>query len=71
MIKKYRPWLKSFSGIFQGLSSGWFGVAFLTSNPNKLSTFEDLLTLTLNILFAILFLMLSVKTEHILEYEQF
>lgn len=69
MKRKYRPWLRSFSGIFQGLSSAWFGLAFVTPTISSISNFEDVLTLTVDVLFGMLFLTLSVKAEHILEYE--
>lgn len=69
MKRKYRPWLKSLSGVFQGLSAGWFGLAFVTPNSTKIDTLENILALTLDILFGMLFLVLSVKAEHILEYE--
>jgi hypothetical protein len=69
MFRKYRPWLKSFSGLFQGLSTAWFSIAFITPKQLGFNNFEDTLILTLDMLFGMLFLVLSVKVEHILEYE--
>ncbi len=69
MKRKYRPWLRTFSGVFQGLCTAWFSLAFVTPNVTSLNKIEGVLLLTLYILFGMLFLILSVKTEHILEYE--
>ena len=69
MFKEYRPWLRTISGIFQNFSAGWFGVAIITPNFTGITSLEDVLTLTLDILFGILFLLLSARLEKLLEYE--
>lgn len=69
MKRTYRLWLHSLSGICQNLSVALFGLAFITPNFSTLKDLEDILVLTLDILFGMLFLVLSVEMEQILEYE--
>ncbi len=67
MPKKYRPWAKTISNILQNLSAGWFGLAFITPNFIQIDGTQDFFVLTLDILFGILFLLLSVKIEQMLD----
>lgn len=68
MQRILRPWFRSLSGVFQNLSVAFFGLAFLTPNFTTLYTSEDILVLTIDCMCSMLFLMLSVQVEHILEY---
>ncbi len=63
MNRKYRPWLKSLSGLYVNLSAGFFGLAFITPNFIDIGTGEGLLRLTKDIGFGILFLLLSGMIE--------
>lgn len=69
MNRNFRPWLRSLSGICQNMSVALFGLAFITPNFTTLNNPENILVLTLDILFGMLFLVISVQMEQILEYE--
>ncbi len=70
MNKKYRPLLKSLSALFTNFSAVWFGLAFVTPNFIDITNVEIFLTLTKDIGFGIVYLLLSMEIERILEYEQ-
>lgn len=66
MKRKYRPWARSLSGLYQNISASWLGLAFITPNFASLNSQQAAFVLTLDILFGILFLLLSVKIEQML-----
>ena len=66
MHKKFRPWLRTIAEFFNNVSVVWFTLAFITPN----FTDGDLITLTLDVLLGILFLLASGLIESVLVYEQ-
>jgi hypothetical protein len=58
-------WLKGFSGLFLNLSSGWFGAIFI--GPLVIGEVQ-LFSLTTNLIYAIVSLLLHVKLEERLSY---
>lgn len=66
MNKKFYPWLKTLSGFFNNISVVWFTLAFITPN----FTNGDLLTLTLDVLLGILFLLAAGLIESVLDYDK-
>lgn len=65
--KKYRPFLRAFSGLSINISAAWFAVPFIGTSiafPNDLLSFR---TLIASILFGILFLLVTVWFERKLE----
>lgn len=66
MSRKYRPGLKSLSGLFLNFSAAWFGLAFIT--PNIVGDVSPWL-LTRNVFFGIFYLLASIQIEALLEYE--
>lgn len=62
-----KPWLRAFSGLSINISAGWFGVAFIGPNVSFPSTLWEILVLTWNITLGIIFLLLTVFIERILE----
>lgn len=67
MSKKYRPWLRALSGLSINISAAWFALAFIGPNVSFPDSPEDFLKLTLNIVFGIVFLLLTVYLERRLE----
>ena len=61
-----RSWLKALSNLSIYLSAGWFATVLIV--PAFKDRPEFVLTLTLNIVYGILFLYGSVKLENLLEY---
>lgn len=64
-----RPWLKSFSGLAINLSGAWFSVAIVSPNFLKMELLDLILFLTQTIGSGIVFLVLSVYLETLLEYD--
>lgn len=64
MNKKFRPWIKTLSGFCNNVAVVWLSLAFIT--PNFIP--GDLLTLTLNVLLGIVFLIVAGLLETSLEY---
>lgn len=62
-----KPWLRAFSGLFINFAAGYFALAFITPNFTNPATPNAFVILTWNILFGIVFLIASVKTEERLE----
>ncbi len=65
-----RSWLKSFGGLCVNLSATWFAVIFITPKLIYSNFIDLLLFLTKSIGFGILFLLLSVKIEDIINYDR-
>ena len=61
-----RSWLKALSNLSINLSAGWFATVLIV--PAFRDRPEFLLSLTLNLLYGILFLYGSVRLESILEH---
>jgi|GEM_PF-2189454 len=61
--KKYRPWLRAFSGLFINISAAWFASSFIGTNISFPQTIFQFFALTLQIGFGIVFLLLTVRIE--------
>lgn len=57
-----KPWLKTLSGLFINLSASWLALAFITPRISR-SLSELLISLTSNISYGIVFLVLAVNIE--------
>ncbi len=63
-MKKYRiAWFRSLSGLAINISAAWFAAAFIGSTIALPKNPEELIFLTVNIIFGIVFLLLSVWFE--------
>ena len=60
---RYRPWLRAFSGLSINLSAAWLAAPVIGPNVSLPKSIWDFLILTLNIILAIVFLLLSVWCE--------
>ena len=60
-------WLKAFSGLCINLSAAWFGLAFVTPNFADLSNINILWVLIRDVLFGIVFLVLTAIIERRME----
>ena len=60
-------WLKAFSGLCINLSAAWFGLAFVTPNFADLSNINILWVLIRDVLFGIVFLVLTAMIERRME----
>lgn len=67
MAKKYRPWLKAFSAIFSNISAAFFITPLIGSAISFPENHVNFLALTLDIVFGIVFLLLTVLCEKTLE----
>lgn len=70
MSKRYHPWLKAFSGLSINLSAAFLATPFIGLNiafPNNVGQF---FILTLHIVFAIVFLLLSILCERKLDNDR-
>ena len=65
--KKYRPWFRAFSGLFINVSAAFFAAAFIGQNIAFPKNFLDIFVLTVNVVFGMVFLLLTVLTEKRLE----
>lgn len=63
----HRSWLKSLSGLFINFSALWFGIILTTPIFLESDTTETAIRLTKNIGFGIVYLLLAVEAERILE----
>ena len=61
--KSLIPWLKALSGLSVNLSAAWFGLAVVTPNFANILKIETVVTLTRDVLFGIIFLLLTVFFE--------
>lgn len=57
-----KPWLKTLFGLFINLSASWLALAFITPRISR-SLSELLISLTSNISYGIVFLVLAVNIE--------
>lgn len=62
-----KPYLKAFSGLFINFSAGWFALVFITPNFANIYSFDTLARLTLDALFGIVCLILTIKIEEKLQ----
>lgn len=62
-----KPWLKTFSGLSLNLSAGFLGAVVILPNLFPVKTLSDFLVLTFNLFFGIIFMLLTVRFEEILE----
>lgn len=58
-----RASLRALSGLSINLSAGWFALAFITPNIVDISGALDILRLTYDLLFGILFLVITIFIE--------
>lgn len=61
------PWIKTLSGLFVNLSAAWFATIFIIPAFSQRS--DWLFVLTVNLMYGIVYLLLSVKLEELLENE--
>lgn len=66
-MKLSKAWLKALSGLSINLSAAWFATALIGVNIAAPKEFGELLVLTFNLVFGIIFLLLTVKFEENLE----
>lgn len=64
-----RPWLKAFSAVSINLASGYFALGFITPNFLNPTTSQAIRTLTQDIIFGIVFLLISVMLNQIIDNE--
>jgi hypothetical protein len=60
-------WLKSLSALFINISAAWFMAAALTPNFAEINQLNSILVLMYYIFSGIMYLLLTVKTEEILQ----
>lgn len=60
-------WLKALSGLSVNLSAAWFTLAIVTPNFSSLANIEALLVLTRDLVFGIVFLVLTVIFERLIK----
>ena len=58
-----RPWLKAYSGLSINISAGFLGVVFIGPNVSFPKNLWDFSILTVDIILAILFLLVTVWCE--------
>jgi len=63
----FRPLLKALSGLFINLSAGFFGVSIIGPNLSFPKGPTDFVVLTVNIIFGIVFLLLTILCEKEIE----
>ena len=63
----HRPLLRALSGFFGNISAAWFAIPFIGSGISFPKDIKDFFVLTLDIGFAIVFLIISVLCEKELE----
>ncbi len=64
-----KSWLKSIGGICINLSATWFAIIFITPKLFYKDFIDLIIFLTKSLGFGILFLLLSVKIEDIINYD--
>lgn len=67
MTEKYHSWLKAFSGLCINISAAWFAVPFIGYTISFPKDLRNIFTLTLDIAFGIIFLLITVLCEKKLE----
>lgn len=66
MIRKFRPLIKSLTALAVNISAIYFGLIFIPPHVTN-SLFENLVTLTQNTVYGILFLVASVFLEALID----
>jgi|GEM_PF-4270399 len=64
-----RPLLRSLSALSVNMAAAWFGLAFITPTFISVTALITILALTRDIGFGMLFLLISVQLEGLLEDE--